>query len=304
MLTENRDKYFVSHKPPGAPATIFSLAYKPLDFDEAKQRYDEWTQVLVEKDYPIFFSGIKLYDEPEVPVQPAKPVAGRRKAPSRRGYESLGVSPLLSHPELPAPVLEGSPKPPVDACNRLAHSDSLPTLCLDLGKWLDNDIMSHAELLRHDDPCFPVDLCRESVDLLKDGRPHSMDNNQSLDIPKSLDDVVEVRESSIPNAGRGVFAKRRIPKHTIVGFYFGVPLTEDEFDCVKEKIGQASQYAVRFRSRLERIIVAKANGSGFDPDSIPVHRPGCHGRERSALFGNHLPFPVHQRGQFPCQRCL
>jgi hypothetical protein len=84
---------------------------------------------------------------------------------------------------------------------------------------------------------------------MKGGQPHSAEGDQSPDIPKSVDEVVEVRESSIPNAGRGVFAKRRIPKHTIIGFYFGVPLTEDEFDCVKEKIGQASQYAVRVHGK-------------------------------------------------------
>lgn len=70
------------------------------------------------------------------------------------------------------------------------------------------------------------------------------------DIPKSLDEIVEVKESSIPGAGKGLFAKRLIPAWTIMGFYFGVPMTEDDFDATKDNIGQASHYSIRYRKTV------------------------------------------------------
>ena len=83
---------------------------------------------------------------------------------------------------------------------------------------------------------------------------------QNLDIPKSLNAVVQVRPSSviytfyqheqIPGAGNGLFALRDIPKFTYLGFYFGVPMTEDDFDSLKEHVGQASQYSVRFSRHI------------------------------------------------------
>ncbi|KAJ3015865.1 hypothetical protein HKX48_004341 [Thoreauomyces humboldtii] len=69
----------------------------------------------------------------------------------------------------------------------------------------------------------------------------------SDDIPGSLRDLLEVKQSTIPNAGRGMFAKRYIPALTCIGFYFGVPMNEDEFDLLKGSKGLAGQYAHRYR---------------------------------------------------------
>jgi prepilin-type processing-associated H-X9-DG protein len=69
-------------------------------------------------------------------------------------------------------------------------------------------------------------------------------------IPKSLEQVLEIKESFIPNSGKGVFAKIKIPKHTYLGFYFGVPYDEDEFDSLKEGVGVASQYAHRYKNTV------------------------------------------------------
>lgn len=248
VLTENRDKYFVSHKPAGAPATIFSLAYKPHDFAEAKQRYDEWTAYLVQNDYPVYFGTKKNEDDREVECEaaiqsPEPPSATRRKAPSRQGYESLGISPLLSHPELPT-LSSGSV-----AQGKLPRTDSLPSLCLDLERWLGSDIRAgqlfDGETVGHLSPPQKPSLgLSDHAESSKTRLPTPYDGDPEADIPRSVYDVVEVRTSTIPNAGRGVFAKRKVPRHAILGYYFGVPLTEDEFDCLKEKVGQASQYAV------------------------------------------------------------
>ena len=66
------------------------------------------------------------------------------------------------------------------------------------------------------------------------------------DIPTALDQVVYIAPSSLPGAGKGLFAKIKIPKWTYLGFYFGLAKTEDEFDMLKEHLGVASQYVVHF----------------------------------------------------------
>ncbi|KAI9003377.1 hypothetical protein DFJ74DRAFT_592742, partial [Hyaloraphidium curvatum] len=282
VLTENRDKYFVSHKPPGAPATIFSLAYQPYDFADAKKKYDEWTALLVEHDYPIFFGGIKWYDEVESGN-------AKKKAPSRQGYDSIGISPLLSHPDLP-PVGSwdiGSSRSVSDARSRMPHSDSLPTLCVDLDQWFESDpptVLTHTF-----EPDAGLDGDRSVEDASCGGFVGRAGVLGTLhvgtarsDLPTSVHDIVEVRESSIPNAGRGVFAKRRIPKHTILGFYFGVPMTEDEFDCVKEKTGLASQYAIRYRFTV--LDATDEKGEPYPPFICPFHYINEDPSRRNAAF--------------------
>ncbi|ORX54215.1 hypothetical protein BCR36DRAFT_16089 [Piromyces finnis] len=69
-------------------------------------------------------------------------------------------------------------------------------------------------------------------------------------IPTSLEDIVEVKESTIKNAGRGLFAKCLIPQWAVIGFYFGVPMTEYEFDLLKDGKGLASNYAIRYRKTV------------------------------------------------------
>lgn len=67
------------------------------------------------------------------------------------------------------------------------------------------------------------------------------------DIPKHWTDIVEVKPSLIPGAGNGLFAKRKLPYNTPIGFYFGVPMTEDEFDSLKDRVGRSSEYSIMYR---------------------------------------------------------
>lgn len=46
--------------------------------------------------------------------------------------------------------------------------------------------------------------------------------------------MVEVRESKIPGAGKGLFAKYDLPAGTYVGFYDGTYLTEEEVEALDD----------------------------------------------------------------------
>lgn len=91
--------------------------------------------------------------------------------------------------------------------------------------------------------------------------------------PKSLSDLLEVKTSSMENAGNGCFAKRYIPLHTLIGFYFGVPMSEDEFDLLKENVGIASQYTIRYKRTV--LDATDDQGQPFAPNNphffCPMH---------------------------------
>ncbi|KAJ2853122.1 hypothetical protein J3B02_003282, partial [Coemansia erecta] len=55
LLTNNGDKHFVQFRPAGARCFHFKLAYKPGDFDGALAAYNEWMDVLVNRDWPLCF---------------------------------------------------------------------------------------------------------------------------------------------------------------------------------------------------------------------------------------------------------
>jgi hypothetical protein len=90
-------------------------------------------------------------------------------------------------------------------------------------------------------------------------------------LPKRWEDVVMVQPSSIPNAGRGLFAKRDIPGWCPIGFYFGVPIPEDEFDNYKERIGLASRYAIMYRRTV--LDATDADGNTWDAIDGPIYCP-------------------------------
>jgi hypothetical protein len=83
-------------------------------------------------------------------------------------------------------------------------------------------------------------------------------------IPTCWQDIVEVKASTIPNSGNGLFAARNLPYNTPLGFYFGVPMTEDEFDSLKDNVGVASQYSIMYRKTVL---------DATDPSGMPYTDP-------------------------------
>ncbi|KAG0379783.1 hypothetical protein BGX24_011725 [Mortierella sp. AD032] len=89
-------------------------------------------------------------------------------------------------------------------------------------------------------------------------------------VPTSLSDVVRVDLSTIPNSGNGLFAKIDLPASTPLGFYFGVPMTENEFDSLKDGVGVASHYSIMYR----RTVLDATDEKGM-PYSDPNGRLYC-----------------------------
>ncbi|KAF9938882.1 hypothetical protein BGZ67_010285 [Mortierella alpina] len=89
-------------------------------------------------------------------------------------------------------------------------------------------------------------------------------------VPASLADILRVDVSTIPNSGNGLFAKVDLPASTPLGFYFGVPMTENEFDSLKDGVGVASHYSIMYR----RTVLDATDENGM-PYSDPTGRLYC-----------------------------
>ncbi|KAG0307810.1 hypothetical protein BGZ98_009741 [Dissophora globulifera] len=89
-------------------------------------------------------------------------------------------------------------------------------------------------------------------------------------VPTCLADIVRVDKSTIPNSGNGLFAKINLPASTPLGFYFGVPMTENEFDSLKDGVGVASHYSIMYR----RTVLDATDENGM-PYSDPKGRLYC-----------------------------
>ncbi|KAF8979724.1 hypothetical protein BGZ46_005127 [Entomortierella lignicola] len=89
-------------------------------------------------------------------------------------------------------------------------------------------------------------------------------------VPASLNDILRVDVSTIPNSGNGLFAKIDLPASTPLGFYFGVPMTENEFDSLKDGVGVASHYSIMYR----RTVLDATDENGM-PYSDPNGRLYC-----------------------------
>ncbi|ORZ23119.1 hypothetical protein BCR42DRAFT_129500 [Absidia repens] len=62
-------------------------------------------------------------------------------------------------------------------------------------------------------------------------------------IPTCWQDIVHVQRGN-GNENDGVYAQRRLPINIPIGFYFGTPTVEDEFQLFKEDKGQAAEYSL------------------------------------------------------------
>ncbi|KAJ1966125.1 hypothetical protein GGI12_000274 [Dipsacomyces acuminosporus] len=178
LLTNNFDRYFVQFRPEGAKCYHFKLAYKPGDLESALAAYNEWMDILINKDWPICFG--------------------------------------------PEPKDEGeSPQTAAPASTAATTSTSADTT--------------------------------------------------ATDVPKSWRDIVTVQKSRIPNAGNGLFAVHDLPAGTPLGFYFGVPMTEDEFDSLKDNVGVASHYSIMYRKTV--LDATDENGAPYSDPNGRVYCP-------------------------------
>ncbi|KAF9425730.1 hypothetical protein BGZ94_007286 [Podila epigama] len=270
-LTNNGDKYFIPFKPEGSRSTHFRLAYEPCDFETARREYDHWMEKLISQDWPLCF-GV-----------PKDDIISSQQ-PSRRGSADMDVQ--YDQEPLPSPMGTKRRGQKLDTQDSLlkkpkaeedGESLATPTQTQNQDELRFFDKLEKMGI--HSAPSTP---CTTAPPVLytnegpafdtkyKVGSSYHLDDLDLSKVPSRLDDMVRVDASKIPNAGNGLFAKIDIPASTPLGFYFGVPMTENEFDSLKDGVGYASQYTLMYR----RTVLDATDENGM-PYSDPKNRFFC-----------------------------
>ncbi|ORX43566.1 hypothetical protein DM01DRAFT_237911, partial [Hesseltinella vesiculosa] len=247
VLTCNSERYFISFKPEGSRKTFFKLAYQPGSFDSAFKEYEIWMTRLIDLDWPHCFgrpfpaSLEKRAALEQKHLKNSMTASSSTTVPSPTDNKENDTpnaddtAPNKSYnPESPSPVLPArhdlSTLPrPLDSVDEKEKTDNGMT------------IPSHHN---RDKPR------RKQPNPYLNYIEYTLDELDTSDIPKSLDDILYAAKSGIQGAGEGLFAKRDLPGNSPLGFYFGVPMTEDEFDSIKDNIGRSSEYSIRYRKTI------------------------------------------------------
>ncbi|KAI8375126.1 hypothetical protein BD560DRAFT_349868 [Blakeslea trispora] len=239
ILTYNNDRYFIPFKPEGSRSMHFKLAYEPGDVKHAVAEYQKWCKKLAEHDWPYCFG-----------------------VPKETLIKSTYPTPRSDLNELvPDCNTDEEDNCPVDA-TRVAESTDQSVQPLNSNSIVeskDQKVTEDSEIKQQTADVSSEENSGSDNKTSKDDQPkttkeeapvYTLDQLDLTDIPKCWDDVVYVAPSKIENAGMGLFAKRKIPFNVPIGFYFGVPMTEDEFDSLKDRVGRSSQYSIMYRKTV------------------------------------------------------
>ncbi|KAI8602545.1 hypothetical protein EDD21DRAFT_284800, partial [Dissophora ornata] len=282
-LTNNGDKYFIPFKPEGSRSTHFRLAYQPGDFDTAVEEYNRWMEQLVQRDWPICFG---------VPMEGAVPMCSSGGGETKEGFvEEEGGRPEMQRAySSPESRKRG---PDVEEWGREADSGNSKKVKAENEVNMDEN---KAESVERGEECKVADgMQRLDIKAAIGGSDDSMScpatptvaaapesqkamtrgyrlQDLNLDnVPTCLADIVRVDISTVPNAGNGLFAKIDLPAGTPLGFYFGVPMTENEFDSLKDGVGMASQYSVMYRRTV--LDATDEKGQPYTEPNGPMYCP-------------------------------
>ncbi|CAO3626208.1 unnamed protein product [Mucor hiemalis] len=292
-LTNNSDRYFISYRPEGSRNTHFKLAYEPGNVDQAVTEYQKWCKKLVEHDWPFCFGVPKEKDVSETTSHYHTPISHPEEemeveSPnhSNEGVEDkvvlqmsqdLKVQVYIERYTSPLPSSEQSPS--ASETTTTATNDNTTTTTTTANSPSDSSSGSDTPMNTttvEEEESSNSTLPAPTKPKKQPIPPEPFIALEELDlsnIPVSWRDIVEVAPSKIPGGGNGLFAKRKLPYNTPIGFYFGVPMSEDEFDALKDRVGRSSEYSIMYR----RTVLDATDDSGepiMDPDSprfCPFH---------------------------------
>lgn len=240
-MTTNTDRLFIPFKPEGSRSTHFKLAYEPGNFQGAVEEYRKWERKLVDHDWPFCFGVLKKKPENE----------------DQDGMKAPPVNGLSQSICIKDDAMDTDPST-TPSSSSSSHHDPVPTAAAATAP---GSSLTATSQDGQDKPAEPVvpEVKLEDLDL--------------SNVPKTWRDILRVGDSTIPNAGKGLFATRKLPHNTPIGFYFGVPMTEDEYDSLKDRVGRASEYSIMYRRTV--LDATDSQGQPFtDPDGemyCPFH---------------------------------
>ncbi|KAI7855117.1 hypothetical protein BDC45DRAFT_506589 [Circinella umbellata] len=263
-LTTNTDRYFIPFRPDGSRSMHFKLAYEPGNFKIAVQEYTKWEKKLAEHDWPFCF-GI-----PKNPSLLSTNANGKEKEQQQQQqrYKKPALPQLTEFDEfmmsrngkngchVPQSYYDNDDNNNntkddhsdknnnvITTTGGTTHSDI--NIGYGNGNVIGNDLKMDVDKTNGEDGSNTAAI--KAVNELEQQEETKLDDLDLSDVPKTWRDILYVGDSSIQGAGQGLFAKRKLPYNSPLGFYFGVPMTEDEYDSLKDGVGRASEYSIMYR---------------------------------------------------------
>lgn len=261
----------------------FKLAYETGNFDSALAHYNNWMTKLIDHDWPLYF-GVPMrkrkdgaingdQGEARYNAQPTNTNSRKRELAEEEDDDNDDDN-ENKNVELDRTLTL--------AASGLAYGPSIKKIILRI-KFAGIEIGCHEVELRRPTHPFPLSASTATT-IMNVPNETRLEDLDTTDVPRSLHDIVAVQPSTIPNAGNGLFARRDLPARIPLGFFFGVPMTEDEFDSLKEHVGVASQYRIMYQNTV--LDGTDDRGNPYRDPSGPIWCPFHFINESSALMLN------------------
>ncbi|KAI9491420.1 hypothetical protein BDB00DRAFT_959623 [Zychaea mexicana] len=243
-LTTNTDRYFIPFRPDGSRSMHFKLAYEPGNFQRAVQEYRKWERKLADHDWPFCFGIPK--NPPPVAIDSGDGTIQAHQGEDSKKDEAPARPPAMTEFDEFMMSRNGN--------GRKYHQDDMNGYSKINNNVTndDNDDDEGKDKMDMDETTAGEDGSNTAVmkavnELEQQQQEIKLEDLDLTHVPKSWMDVLRVGDSTISGAGQGLFATRKLPYNTPLGFYFGVPMTEDEYDSLKDGVGRASEYSIMYR---------------------------------------------------------
>ncbi|KAF9114163.1 hypothetical protein BGX27_011519 [Mortierella sp. AM989] len=284
MAAVELDKKFSAEK--GLPRVFTG---KPGDFDTAAKEYNSWMEQLIQCDWPLCFG---------IPREGAVPVQGTGYTKRLQSEETDKESRPEMHRAYSSPESKKRGHDLGEQENKFGNSKKVKA-----GNESDSDEGRNDHADGREDrkvankmkrldiktagsydgsmSCPPTPTAAFAAASLNDHSPpceeypriprYRLEDLDLDQVPTSLADIVRVDVSTMHNSGNGLFAKIDLPTGTPLGFYFGVPMTENEFDSLKDGVGMASQYSIMYRRTV--LDATDEHGQPYTDPNGPMYCP-------------------------------
>ncbi|CAJ0645590.1 3915_t:CDS:2 [Entrophospora sp. SA101] len=245
-LTHNSEKYFKEFTIPHSKDIYYKLAFIPNDVEEAVNKYNNWMEELIRHDWPLCFGKLKKTKQGSALVNSGCVIMLSVGAATQTNLRCR---------QCPADTVCDAKLPLCSKCRAKRTLCIYPLRKVEHSHHTITKLKQNTSNKKHQTRTSKsiYDNDEDSLDIEKIPAATDEELMSGLDltnVPKSLSDVVEVKESTILNAGNGLFAKRNLPTSTPLGFYFGIPMSEDEFDQHKDEVGRSSHYSMRYKKTI------------------------------------------------------
>ncbi|KAI8097016.1 uncharacterized protein BX664DRAFT_292287 [Halteromyces radiatus] len=256
ILTNNHGRHFESFRPPGSRSMHFRLTFKPANFPQAVATYQRWMKILVTHDWPLCF-GKPTRSKLSFDNEQVLPTPRTSNSTTNTTVSTSSLDATLDHKSVEQHHATATTTTTTTTSSSSSSSERLRQRMMKKDEsdkenqtqsspLVTSEQSKNTETTIYDKTMEEQGICASILWTISGDDRADVD---TPDIPTGWRDIVRVEHKSNRNKDdlcHSVYAKRRLPPNTPLGFYFGTPTTEDEFDVFKQVQGATRKYCVMY----------------------------------------------------------